>query len=67
MLGPYIEPVQLQVVCQPPVGELARTPDGDHITAEDVEQFGNIDRALTDFYESALISLGRPSRDGDVQ
>ena len=54
VLGPYIEPVQLQVVCRRLWENLPDRQVGNQITAEDVEQFGNVDRALTDFYESAL-------------
>jgi WD40 repeat protein len=52
-LGPYIEPVQLQVVCSRLWDNLPEREE--HIiTWPEIEQFGNIDRALTDFYESAL-------------
>ncbi|HSD85532.1 MAG TPA: hypothetical protein VLG46_16850, partial [Anaerolineae bacterium] len=54
VLGPYIEPVQLQVVCRRLWENLPDRPIGNPITAEDVEQFGNVDRALTDFYEGTL-------------
>jgi WD40 repeat protein len=54
VLGPYIEPVQLQVVCRRLWENLPDRQVGNPITAQDVEQFGNVDRALTDFYESAL-------------
>ena len=54
VLGPYIEPVQLQVVCRRLWENLPDRTTGEPITAQDVEQFGNVDRALTDFYESAL-------------
>lgn len=54
VLGPYIEPVQLQVVCRRLWENLPDRQIGNPITAEDVEQFGNVDRALTDFYEGTL-------------
>ncbi len=54
VLGPYIEPVQLQVVCRRLWENLPDRQIGNRITAEDVEQFGNVDRALTDFYEGTL-------------
>ncbi len=54
VLGPYIEPVQLQVVCRRLWENLPDRQAGSPVTAEDVEQFGNVDRALTDFYESTL-------------
>jgi hypothetical protein len=52
-LGPYIEPVQLQVVCSRLWDNLPEREER-VITWPEIEQFGNIDRALTDFYESAL-------------
>ena len=53
--GPFVEPVQLQVVCQRLWENLPDAARMDHtIQWEEVGQFGNIDRALTDFYESAL-------------
>ncbi len=52
-LGPCIEPVQLQVVCSRLWENLPE--QGDHLIQwEEVEQYGNIDRALIDFYENAL-------------
>ena len=52
-LGPTIEPVQLQVVCSRLWDNLPEREEK-VITWPEIEQFGNIDRALTDFYESAL-------------
>jgi WD40 repeat protein len=59
-LGPYIEPVQLQVVCSrlwDNLPERAGEPAlaSKQIQWADVEQFGNIDQALTDFYERAVV------------
>ncbi len=51
--GPYVEPVQLQVVCSQLWNNMPER-DEHTITWPDIEQFGNIDRALTNFYESAL-------------
>ena len=51
--GPYVEPVQLQVVCNR-LWENLPEEQGDAIRWEDVQKFGNVDRALTEFYESAL-------------
>ncbi len=52
-LGPYVEPVQLQVVCYRLWEDL---PDRKArlIQLDDVLQYGNQDRALSDFYEEAL-------------
>jgi hypothetical protein len=52
-LGPFVEPVQLQVVCNRLWANLPEQKDHT-IQWEEIEQYGNIDRALTDFYESAL-------------
>ncbi len=52
-LGPYVEPVQLQVVCNRLWESLPAQEDA-RIQWEEVEAFGNVDRALTDFYEEAL-------------
>ncbi len=52
-LGPYVEPVQLQVVCRR-LWENLPEQDDQTITWDEVEKSGNIDAALTDFYESAV-------------
>ncbi len=51
-IGPSVEPVQLQVVCNQLWANLP--DDRQTITAEDVQQYGNIDRALINFYEGAV-------------
>jgi WD40 repeat protein len=53
VLGPNVEPVQLQVVCNRLWENLPDDLDHD-IGWEEVEKYGNIDRALTEFYESAI-------------
>jgi len=53
VLGPYVEPVQLQVVCNR-LWENLPEGQGDAIHWEDVQKYGNVDRALTEFYESAV-------------
>ena len=50
--GEYIEPVQLQIVCQELWNGLP--PDTTTITAESLSKFGNVNEALTRFYRSAL-------------
>jgi WD40 repeat protein len=52
VLGPYVEPVQLQVVCRRLWENLPE--QSTIIQWKEVEQFGDIDRALIDFYEDAL-------------
>ncbi|MCX7682750.1 MAG: WD40 repeat domain-containing protein, partial [Anaerolineae bacterium] len=53
VLGPFVEPVQLQVVCSQLWENL---PDQEDHTIQwhEVEQFGDVDRALIAFYEKAL-------------
>ncbi|MCP4540075.1 MAG: hypothetical protein GY832_23300 [Chloroflexi bacterium] len=51
--GPHIEPVQLQVICSQLWDNLPEQDDY-AIQWEEVKQYGDIDRALTDFYESAV-------------
>ncbi|MBN2002676.1 MAG: SUMF1/EgtB/PvdO family nonheme iron enzyme [Anaerolineae bacterium] len=54
VLGPHVEPVQLQVVCNRLWERLPDQADN-AIQWEEVAQYGDIDRALVDFYESALV------------
>jgi len=51
--GPFVEPVQLQVVCSQLWESL---PEQEDLTIQwhEVEQFGDVDRALIDFYERGL-------------
>jgi len=51
-LGTYVEPVHLQIVCRQLWASLP--PDGDYILPEDVQEFGDVDQALTGFYEDVL-------------
>lgn len=52
-IGPFVEPVQLQVVCSRLWENL---PDQEDKTIQwaEVEEHGHVDRALIDFYRSAL-------------
>jgi len=52
-IGPFVEPVQLQVVCSRLWENLPEQEDKTIQWAE-VEEHGHIDRALSDFYRSAL-------------
>jgi hypothetical protein len=52
VLGPYVEPVHLQIVCRQLWDRLP--PDRVEIRAEDVQEFGDVDQALIGFYESAV-------------
>ncbi len=60
-LGPYVEPVQLQVVCSQ-LWENLPDQEDQAIQWEEVEKFGDIDQALTDFYESGLARCVRESK-----
>ena len=53
VLGPYVEPVQLQVVCSQLWSNLPEQADQE-INQDDVEQYGNVDRALIGFYEDCI-------------
>ena len=55
--GPYVEPVQLQVVCYSLWQRLP--PDVTEITSEHVHRFGDVNLALTDFYEQTLALAAR--------
>jgi len=52
VMGQFVEPVQLQVVCQS-LWE-ALKPEEIVITKKHVESFGDVNLALTDFYEKAI-------------
>jgi len=50
--GEYVEPVQLQVVCQ---NLWSRLPENvSIISSEHIQIFGDVDQALTDFYEGIV-------------
>ena len=53
LLGQYIEPVQLQVVCYQLWQNLKDRPLAP-ITQEDVNELGDVDAALSQFYEQAI-------------
>lgn len=55
-LGAYVEPVHLQIICRQLWERLP--PNRTTIRKEDVEQFGDVDQALTGFYEGALAAAG---------
>ncbi len=65
-LGPYVEPVQLQVVCSRLWDNLPEQPD-QCIQRDAVEQFGNVDEALTDFYEDAVARAQSHASERDVR
>jgi hypothetical protein len=60
LLGPFIEPVHLQVVCQTLWRKLGASFSQNtenkevKITEDDVKEFGDVDKALSEFYEGSL-------------
>ncbi|MEM7345463.1 MAG: hypothetical protein AAF485_14575 [Chloroflexota bacterium] len=52
-LGQFIEPVQLQAVCYQLWENLKEHP-GETITEQDIQESGDVDTALAEFYEQAL-------------
>ena len=65
--GQYVEPVQLQVVCENLWRELPETVT--EITTEHFKKFGNVDQALTMFYENAVAETVRSTgvKEGDLR
>jgi FHA domain len=58
--GPYVEPVQLQVVCQ---RLWDRLPAGaSEITPEHVQSIGNVDTALSDYYAEKVGTIAGETR-----
>jgi WD40 repeat protein len=53
VIGPFVEPVQLQVVCRRLWEQLPEQEDR-AIQWEEVTQYGDVDRALIAFYEGTL-------------
>jgi len=51
--GKYVEPIQLQVVCQRLWNKLM-TSQVDHITQDPIAFLGDVDRALEDFYAETI-------------
>ena len=52
-LGEFVEPVQLQVVCYQLWQNLKEKPPGE-ITQQDLQELGDVDKALAQFYEQAI-------------
>jgi hypothetical protein len=67
VMGQFVEPVQLQVVCQSLWQALK--PEEIVITKKHVESFGDVNLALTDFYEKAIArAVGIPGvREGGLR
>lgn len=65
MIGEYVEPVQLQVVCSSIWHNLP--PSANTITEEHLRRFGDVDNALEDFYERAVrTTTEHSSTDEDI-
>jgi hypothetical protein len=58
--GEYVEPVQLQVVCQRVWDELPS--EVTEITEQDLRAFGNVDQVLSNFYASAVRDAAQVAR-----
>lgn len=56
-LGIYVEPVQLQVVCQSLWDAL--TPEENVITAKHLQKYGDVSQALSNFYERSIRSVAK--------
>jgi hypothetical protein len=55
--GPYVEPVQLQIVCS---ALWSKLPDGvEVITAEHLQRFGDVEDTLERFYEETIAACVR--------
>jgi tetratricopeptide (TPR) repeat protein len=67
--GEFVEPVQLQIVCQNLWRELP--PDSMIITADHLQTFGDVDEALKEFYERAVKMAARKigiwAKEGDLR
>lgn len=56
-LGIYVEPVQLQVVCQSLWDAL--TPEENVITLKHLQKYGDVSQALSNFYERSIRSVAK--------
>ena len=56
-MGLYVEPVQLQVVCQSLWDAL--TPQETLITAKHLQKYGDVSQALSNFYERSIRSVAK--------
>ncbi len=64
--GQFIEPVQLQVVCYR-LWENLKAHPASEITQRDLQELGNVDRALADFYEQALAKSLTETGTGELE
>jgi hypothetical protein len=66
VLGQFVEPVQLQVVCYQLWENLQHRPAGE-ITPQDLQEVGNVDDALAQFYEQALAQATAETGQSEAQ
>ena len=64
-LGESVEPVQLQVVCYQ-LWENLRGQPSDWITEQDLQEIGDVDRALVQFYESAIAAVVQETQVSEI-
>lgn len=64
--GEYVEPVQLQVVCFQ-LWENLRQHNSAVITEQHVRELGNVDRALADFYNQAVVSVVKETAVSEIE
>ena len=65
--GEYIEPVQLQIVCRNLWSRLG--PEVRVITESDLQEFGDVDKAMEDYYEDSIKETikGNGVKEGDLR
>jgi WD40 repeat protein len=65
-LGQFVEPVQLQVVCYQLWENLKKKSPGE-ITAQDLQEAGDVDTALAQFYERAIATVLRETGGSEIE
>jgi hypothetical protein len=65
VIGRFVEPVQLQLVCRSLWERLP--PDATTITASDVQAFGDVDTVLGRFYDEAVHAASPRGREGRLR
>ncbi|MEJ2560213.1 MAG: hypothetical protein P8186_29165, partial [Anaerolineae bacterium] len=64
--GQFVEPVQLQVVCYQLWENLKVRPPAE-ITQRDLQELGDVDRALAQFYEQAIARVLEETGESEIQ
>jgi WD40 repeat protein len=65
-LGEFVEPVQLQVVCYQLWENLKARPSA-QITHHDLQELGDVDTALAQFYEGAIASVLSETSQSEIE